>query len=257
MYSIGVRCAENGLTPIRYLGIIFIIFEAIAIFLSVYKDKKYLIHIYTAAMVLIAVVTICPIINMQTISNINQGRRLDKAWTEGKGFGRIRWKRTRYNSKCLFLFEKARGWRKYIPKRLSRLGLGNVLQNRLDPYKATTCYSTKSASYMLDSNGVVSVEGYKLMSRVIETYNGLSVEHLEDLNLRDEIYINLKQYIQNVANENRTNSSTEYISKNKLLTINENVDFCITEFNIRYEEDEKNNLENIEYLRIVGYLLVK
>ena len=39
--------------------------------------------------------------------------------------------------------------------------------------------------------------------------------------------------------------------------INENVDFCITEFNIRYEEDEKNNLENIEYLRIVGYLLVK
>ena len=95
------------------------------------------------------------------------------------------------------------------------------------------------------------------MSRIIKTYNDLSVEHLEDLNLRDEIYIDLKQYIQNVANENRTNSSTEYISKNKLLTINENVDFCITEFNIRYEEDEKNNLENIEYLRIVGYLLVK
>ena len=194
---------------------------------------------------------------MQTISNINQGRRLDKAWTEGKGFEELDEREQDIIVSAYSYLKKQEDGEKYIPKRLSRLGLGNVLQNRLDPYKATTCYSTKSASYMLDSNGVVSVEGYKLMSRVIETYNDLSVEHLEDLNLRDEIYINLKQYIQNVANENRTNSSTEYISKNKLLTINENVDFCITEFNIRYEEDEKNNLENIEYLRIVGYLLVK
>ena len=257
VYSIGVRCTENGLTPTRYLGIILIIFEAIAIFLNIYKDKKYVIHIYTTAIILIAVVTICPIINMQTISNINQGSRLDKAWAEGKGFEELDEREQDIIVSAYDYLKKQEDGEKYIPKRLSRLGLGNILQDRLEPYKATTCYSTKSASYLLDSNGVVSIEGYKVMSRIIKTYNDLSVEHLEDLNLRDEIYINLKQYIQNVANENRTNSSTEYISKNKLLTINENVDFCITEFNIRYEEDEKNNLENIEYLRIVGYLLVK
>lgn len=257
VYSIGVRCTENGLTPTRYLGIILIIFETIAIFLNIYKDKKYVIHIYTTAIILIAVVTICPIINMQTISNINQGSRLDKAWAEGKGFEELDEREQDIIVSAYAYLKKQEDGEKYIPKRLSRLGLGNILQDRLEPYKATTCYSTKSASYLLDSNGVVSIEGYKVMSRIIKTYNDLSVEHLEDLNLRDEIYINLKQYIQNVANENRTNSSTEYISKNKLLTINENVDFCITEFNIRYEEDEKNNLENIEYLRIVGYLLVK
>lgn len=257
VYSIGVRCTENGLTPTRYLGIILIIFEAIAIFLNIYKDKKYVIHIYTTAIILIAVVTICPIINMQTISNINQGSRLDKAWAEGKGFEELDEREQDIIVSAYAYLKKQEDGEKYIPKRLSRLGLGNILQDRLEPYKATTCYSAKSASYLLDSNGVVSIEGYKVMSRIIKTYNDLSVEHLEDLNLRDEIYINLKQYIQNVANENRTNSSTEYISKNKLLTINENVDFCITEFNIRYEEDEKNNLENIEYLRIVGYLLVK
>lgn len=257
VYSIGVRCTENGLTPTRYLGIILIIFEAIAIFLNIYKDKKYVIHIYTTAIILIAVVTICPFINMQTISNINQGSRLDKAWAEGKGFEELDEREQDIIVSAYAYLKKQEDGEKYIPKRLSRLGLGNILQDRLEPYKATTCYSTKSASYLLDSNGVVSIEGYKVMSRIIKTYNDLSVEHLEDLNLRDEIYINLKQYIQNVANENRTNSSTEYISKNKLLTINENVDFCITEFNIRYEEDEKNNLENIEYLRIVGYLLVK
>lgn len=257
VYSIGVRCTENGLTPTRYLGIILIIFEAIAIFLNIYKDKKYVIHIYTTAIILIAVVTICPIINMQTISNINQGSRLDKAWAEGKGFEELDEREQDIIVSAYAYLKKQEDGEKYIPKRLSRLGLGNILQDRLEPYKATTCYSTKSASYLLDSNGVVSIEGYKVMSRIIKTYNDLSVEHLEDLNLRDEIYIDLKQYIQNVANENRTNSSTEYISKNKLLTINENVDFCITEFNIRYEEDEKNNLENIEYLRIVGYLLVK
>lgn len=257
VYSIGVRCTENGLTPTRYLGIILIIFEAIAIFLNIYKDKKYVIHIYTTAIILIAVVTICPIINMQTISNINQGSRLDKAWAEGKGFEELDEREQDIIVSAYAYLKKQEDGEKYIPKRLSRLGLGNILQDRLEPYKATTCYSTKSASYLLDSNGVVSIEGYKVMSRIIKTYNDLSVEHLEDLNLRDEIYINLKQYIQNVANENRANSSTEYISKNKLLTINENVDFCITEFNIRYEEDEKNNLENIEYLRIVGYLLVK
>lgn len=257
VYSIGVRCTENGLTPTRYLGIILIIFEAIAIFLNIYKDKKYVIHIYTTAIILIAVVTICPFINMQTISNINQGSRLDKAWAEGKGFEELDEREQDIIVSAYAYLKKQEDGEKYIPKRLSRLGLGNILQDRLEPYKATTCYSTKSASYLLDSNGVVSIEGYKVMSRIIKTYNDLSVEHLEDLNLRDEIYIDLKQYIQNVANENRTNSSTEYISKNKLLTINENVDFCITEFNIRYEEDEKNNLENIEYLRIVGYLLVK
>lgn len=257
VYSIGVRCTENGLTPTRYLGIILIIFEAIAIFLNIYKDKKYVIHIYTTAIILIAVVTICPFINMQTISNINQGSRLDKAWAEGKGFEELDEREQDIIVSAYAYLKKQEDGEKYIPKRLSRLGLGNILQDRLEPYKATTCYSTKSASYLLDSNGVASIEGYKVMSRIIKTYNDLSVEHLEDLNLRDEIYIDLKQYIQNVANENRTNSSTEYISKNKLLTINENVDFCITEFNIRYEEDEKNNLENIEYLRIVGYLLVK
>ena len=89
IYSIGTRCIENGITPMRYLGIMFIIFEIIAIFLSLYKNRKHLIHVLTASIIIITIVTILPIVNMQTISNISQSNRLKKAWRQGESYSNL------------------------------------------------------------------------------------------------------------------------------------------------------------------------
>ena len=78
-YSICARIDGNGLTPSRYIGIAFIVFEAIAIFLSLYKERKYLIHTITTAIALIAISTILPVVNMESASNISQANRLKKS----------------------------------------------------------------------------------------------------------------------------------------------------------------------------------
>ncbi len=71
------------------LGIAFIVFEAIAIFLSLYKERKYLIHTITTAIALIAISTILPVVNMESASNISQANRLKRAWRENQSFSEL------------------------------------------------------------------------------------------------------------------------------------------------------------------------
>lgn len=84
IYSIYARIDGNGLTPSRYIGIMFIVFEIIAIFLSLYKERKYLIHTITAVSVIIAISTMLPIVNVQSASNISQSNRLKRLGEQDK-----------------------------------------------------------------------------------------------------------------------------------------------------------------------------
>lgn len=76
VYSIGARIGENGITPVRYMGVMFIIFEIIAIVLSIVNKRKYLTNALLVAAVLMAISTILPVVNMEEISNYNQASRL-------------------------------------------------------------------------------------------------------------------------------------------------------------------------------------
>ena len=64
VYSVGVRIAEYGITPERYLGIILVLFEIIAVVLSFIKEKKHYNKIILVAAAFTLIVMCVPGINV-------------------------------------------------------------------------------------------------------------------------------------------------------------------------------------------------
>lgn len=119
IYSIYARIDGNGLTPSRYIGIMFIVFEIIAIFLSLYKERKYLIHTITAVSVIIAISTMLPIVNVQSASNISQSNRLKKAWRTGQSFDELSDENKEIAKSAYDYLKRQNDSDKYIPNYVS------------------------------------------------------------------------------------------------------------------------------------------
>ena len=259
IYSIGARCYQSGLTPIRYIGIMFIIFEAVAIALFEYKKQKYLIHIISTAIILTTILTIVPVINAQTISNISQAKRIQKAWASAKNFEELPKENKNTIISAYKYLKLQENFEKYIPKTLSKEKLDKALNNNEnDSYYKEYNPDIKNVKYNLDKDGVVTIKGYTTMNKVEERFINLSKEELETIKIK-EFSINMQKYILNVIkmNKNSEESATQYISQNRLLKINDNVDFCITQFDMGYNTDDEENLKKIIYWKIGGYILVK
>ena len=45
-YAIGIRIAQVGLTPQRYMAIMFVIFEITTVILTIIKDRKYINNLF-------------------------------------------------------------------------------------------------------------------------------------------------------------------------------------------------------------------
>ena len=75
IYSLGARIVENGLTPVRYIGVMYIMFECI--YLGLYKFKKEkLSNILLVFGVITCITLSVPFINMDKLSEINQIARV-------------------------------------------------------------------------------------------------------------------------------------------------------------------------------------
>lgn len=262
IYSISARCIENGITPLRYIGIMFIIFEIVAIFLSIYKNKKYLVHIVTTAVIIIMILTILPIVNIQTISNISQSNRLRKAWEYGKDYEELSEENKRIAKSAYLYIRGQENAEKYIPSYLSKDLLESQFVQNSNLYDGQYNYKneeTKFIKYIIDSDGVVPIAGYSRMQKVSQYFYNINKDELGLIPLNSNWTIDMKEYILELVEKNKISytEANQYIIDNRLLKIRDDRDFYITEFIIEYTIDKEGNLTKINHWELEGYILIK
>lgn len=258
-YSICTRMDGNGLTPSRYMGIAFIIFEAVVIFLSLYKERKYLIHSLTTATIIIAISTILPFVNMQSASNINQANRLKSAWREGQSFSELSEENKKLARSAYSYLEKQVDSYKYIPSYINKEEIRNYIidnNNYYDKYKSKNKSVEYPDKYILGEEKVVCVEQYKYIQPFTISEYDSSLNDMQNLQLTNSKKVDLREYISKVIEqrEKSENNANLYIKGNNKIKIDENRDLYINRINLTYKESE--NIQ-IEYLTIEGYILIK
>lgn len=267
VYSIGARIGENGITPVRYMGVMFIIFEIIAIVLSIVNKRKYLTNALLVAAVLMAISTILPVVNMEEISNYNQAARLKNAWREGESFTSLSSEEKATASSAYRYLLKQENSEKYLPKYLDKEELTEKLIEHYSPYgdedetydEKRTTY--KRVNYQYPDDGVITVEGYNYIKKFQVYEYDINEENLESVSLYDTFNINLKDYVLGLieANKNGDESAKEYIVSHRVHRVDDSRDIYITDMNLSYEVDLEGNYDSKEGISIVikGCFLIK
>ncbi len=267
VYSIGARIGENGITPVRYMGVMFIIFEIIAIVLSIVNKRKYLTNAVLVAAGLMAISTILPVVNMEEISNYNQASRLKNAWREGESFTSLSSEEKATASSAYRYLLRQENSEKYLPKYLDKEELTEKLIEHYSPYgdedetydEKRTTY--KRVNYQYPDDGVITVEGYNCIKKFQVYEYDINEENLESVSLYDTFNINLKDYVIGLieANKNGDESAKEYIVSHRVHRVDDSRDIYITDVNLSYEVDLEGNYDSKEGISIVikGYFLIK
>lgn len=257
-YSICARIDGNGITPSRYIGIAFIIFETITIFLSLYKERKYLINFITVGTVIIAVSTILPVVNMQSASNISQSNRLKKAWKENQIFSDLSEENKKIAQSAYSYLENQSDANKYIPNYIDKDAIKEYIVGKEEYYYK---YNQKRIEYpkmyiIGEKQQIVPIGEYKYMQEVTVSEYDIKLNDMKNIQLTESTTVNLVEYLSKIIEKNETNASKieEYIKSNNTIKIDDNKDFYITDLTATYTNEETIN---ILYLSIDGYLLQK
>lgn len=258
IYSIYTRIAENGLTPSRYIGVVFIIFEIIAIFLSLYKERKYLIHTITTAVILIVISTILPVVNMQSASYISQSNRLKKAWKANQTFNQLSDENKNISKSAYKYLIRENNSIKYIPSYIDDEAIKNY--NKSDNYSYTNYlhyeYIAYPKTYGYSENEIIPIEEYKKIQPVRVTEADKQLNTITNISLTNSITVDLREYISKIVEEDKISDKNvqEYIELNHKIKVDENTDFYITKFNLNYANPRA---VYVSYLVIEGYILYK
>ncbi len=258
IYSIYTRIAENGLTPSRYIGVVFIIFEIIAIFLSLYKERKYLIHTITTAVILIVISTILPVVNMQSASYISQSNRLKKAWKANQTFNQLSDENKNIAKSAYKYLIRENNSIKYIPSYIDDEAIKNY--NKSDNYSYTNYlhyeYIDYPKTYGYSENEIIPIEEYKKIQPVRVTEADKQLNTITNISLTNSVTVDLREYISKIVEEDKVSDKNvqEYIKLNHKIKVDENTDFYITKFNLNYANPRA---VYVSYLVIEGYILYK
>ena len=263
IYSLGARIGENGITPVRYMGVMFIIFEIVAIVLSIINKRKYLTNAVLVAAGLIAISTILPVVNMEQISNYNQASRLRKAWREGESFTSLSKEEKATASSAYRYLSRQENCEKYLPKYLDKEELTKKLIEHYSPYDEDYEYrSTRENVYsQYSTDGVIPVEGYSYIKGFQVSEYSAKENELENISLDDAFNINLKDYVLNVIEAKKISdkSAKEYIANHRIHRVDDTRNIYITTVDISYNTDSEGNYDSEQEMTIIikGYFLIK
>ena len=113
-FSMYLRIAEYGVTPLRYISVIFIALQLIIVVLCIYKNKEKINHIFIYAIALTVIATISPI-NMQMVSNWSQRSIIEKYMDENTSFENINENEQERVSGAYYYLKNVAEADKYIP----------------------------------------------------------------------------------------------------------------------------------------------
>ncbi len=255
IYSIGTRILSNGITELRYLCLMLIIFEIVYIIIYLTKKEK-VSRILLVFLALTVISTIAPYINMFTISNLSQYNNL-----------KIYKQKTEYSEE-----EKTKIYGAYNYLRYSSIEGKKYIENYLTKDDEELIKKLKNSGTKKSDNGkniyvdkninYIEVEGYKKVYK-IDSYSYNSSKENRTI---DEIFSNIEINTQEsnysieanilpLINEyvNHENEMNNYSEENNELKLDENKKIILERLILEYDDTTKN----VSYYNMSGYLLEK
>ena len=188
-YSLLLRISVYGFTTSRYLGIFIIIFEAIAIFLYNFKNKKY-IDINTLVLIGFTIILfVMPYANIHEAPICLQIMRLETIWEENDNEATLD---VNDRQKIKDIYEYLRDYDdadKYMPKYLSMEKINKYLMNTKGNYHGEIAkyYSFKTNSSTIDVSNYSKIERYTYYGRSIKIDNMSIMIGENEIPIKEEI----------------------------------------------------------------------
>lgn len=255
IYSIGTRILSNGITELRYLCLMLIIFEIVYIIIYLTKKEK-VSRILLVFLALTVISTIAPYINMFTISNLSQYNNL-----------KIYKQKTEYSEE-----EKTKIYGAYNYLRHSSIEGKKYIENYLTKDDEELIKKLKNSGTRKSDNGkniyvdkdinYIEVEGYKKVYKIDSySYNSSKENRTIDetfsnieINTQESNY-SIEANILPLINEyvNHENEMNNYSEENNELKLDENKKIILERLILEYDDTTKN----VSYYNMSGYLLEK
>lgn len=255
IYSIGTRILSNGITELRYLCLMLIIFEIVYIIIYLTKKEK-VSRILLVFLALTVISTIAPYINMFTISNLSQYNNL-----------KIYKQKTEYSEE-----EKTKIYGAYNYLRYSSIEGKKYIENYLTKDDEELIKKLKNSGTKKSDNGkniyvdkdinYIEVEGYKKVYKIDSySYNSSKGNRTIDeifsdieINTQESNY-SIEANILPLINEyvNHENEMNNYSEENNELKLDENKKIILERLILEYDDTTKN----VSYYNMSGYLLEK
>ena len=254
IYTMGIRIVKNGVTPLRYAGMVFVLFEICYILVYILKKEK-IQNLILVADALIIISILVPVINAFDVSDFSQINNLkilnQKTDLNDQDKAKI-------NGAYYYLKDTKKG-KKYIKDNLSQDQIDQIKQFKTSN---SNNYRYRDYEYIyLNKKNNINIKGYNYLTTV-ESLNN------DNKNI-EKAFIDVKfrnNDNDTVASANLTNLVKEYIKiyenegKDKLekyfeehseIQIDQNKKLVLYNFSIRYGETESE----IDYYNIRAYLM--
>lgn len=239
-YSLYVRIAELGFTPVRYFGIVFIMGQIIALILTITKKGEKLPHIflYIACLTLIAFIT--PI-NYYNVSVLSQKNILVNAFPETLSYKELS-QENRSKVKGAYRFLVRNDAFDYIPE---------YIKEYSEEIYSYVSYNNIEYIHVYDGEVEIAISNYSKLIEVSESTNGM--------NTKFEFYgkynnliarVDLKELIENAVN---TQDPEQYIIYHRIIKIDDTKDLYIKRLNASYYKDTKT----VQNISIDGFILFR
>lgn len=242
IYSIGTRISCFGLTPMRYISCVFIVFQMICLALTFYKKNEKIEMIFPTVAVLALIVFVTPL-NYENVSNWSQKRRIEKIMVGNMDFDALS---DEEKDKVKSAYEYLKFDEKYIPEKLSKED-----KEKIEEYTNQDREKYDYSEYVsLNCELKLNIEEYAKITYVTgSTEDKTAVVKFED----SERTLDLSQKIDEIISKNEISNIDleEDFKENNLLKISEKEDFYISNLTFSYYKTTKK----LEVWRVEGYFL--
>lgn len=250
MYSIGIRIAQHGITPIRYAALVVLFIQIIALIFTLIKNRKFLPHLFLAVAIILFVT--CTTLTPHRVARISQANKILRNMPEGTSFSEIS-DEAKAMVKSAYMFFKYSDYSEYIPEYATKY------EKEIMEYYADDDYTMNQSEYIyLEGNQTVDVTEYRRLtkaymvkdeqkdSRIICKLNYLGNEVSTS-----EIQIDMTDYLKD-AIKMYYDTESEMLEE-KLIKVDENKTFQILSISLSYTKET----QEVNYIDISGYLLEK
>lgn len=223
IYTVFNQISTYGFTIMRYIGLMFIIFEVVTLGLLIYKDNKYIIDSLLVLCTLLIVTFIIPGCNIRDVVLSSQVNRLTKLYPVNLDYNSLsKSDKKEINDIYNYIIGLDRNSKDKIPDYIDKSNFKDY-----DVYESDNNYFHFS---IYNKKELVNVDKYKLIEFVSNDGKGNTIK-LGNYNC------DFSDYLE-VADELRDEVELEkYVGENDLIHLDTNTDFYITHISGEVKED--------------------
>lgn len=241
IYSIGTRIGGFGLTPMRYVSCLFIVFQVISLVLTFYKKGEKISNLYWYTSVIVVIALVSPF-HYENVSNWSQKGILEKTMGENTKFDELSEEEKRRVKGAYQYLKYQNNGEKFIPAYLTE-EKAEIIEKYMTVNRENYEYPEYvSLKCELDLN----IAEYTQITYVMG--NGQSTENTVVGFYHTMQTLDLSDKVQEIISQNQNDDD---FAGNNIVKISDKEDFYIARISFSYYKGSKE----INHLYVEGYWL--